>query len=201
MTRSSVWFTPAGTFRRWPGATARPGAAAAPAGLGCRGTCLGIVRVGCQGRTLADEQSHAGVAFPRLNRAGPRACLSQPGIPDRTRGRMKLVGQAAAGPPCRGVVGAAGRAVSMASADSARGCSAVTAGGAPSASMSTNGQKGPDSRVRRCRLPGIGRQPGPEPALCTLPLTGVRTPALALCALARPAGRLVPRRAAVTHLP
>ncbi len=54
------------------------------------------------------------VAFPRVNRAGPRACQSPPGSPERTRAGGRSSGWGAARPPVVRVCSrAAGRADSV----------------------------------------------------------------------------------------
>jgi hypothetical protein len=172
------------------------------ADLESRVICRVIIREGCRvGRWLTGTVMPKG-AFPRVNRAGPRACQSPPWPPDRTRDRRNLVRVGAARPPVARVCSrAAGRADSVGVcclSSRARGGAVRT--GARSATTSARDPSGLTGACAGVASPAPDTRPVRSPPPASSPQR-VRTPALTLCALLRPARRSVPRRTSVAHLP
>jgi len=186
-----------------------PTSAYGPAGGGSRagrsggpGQLPGNRPGGLPGGTLADKRSHAkrclSAREPCRSLRMPKPALA-PGPNTGAGGRLR--GKRRTRPPGRGRIRAAGRAVSLVSADSARGCSAVPAGrvlAAPPRRPVT--RRGRADACADVASPAPGDCPvrGPPPA--RLPLR-VRTPAVTLRSLRWPARRSVPRRPSVAHLP
>jgi hypothetical protein len=153
--------------------------------------------------TLADGQSHA---ENRLSAREPfrsprmRKPALAPGPNTGQAGRSS--GWVAAGPPvvrvCSRAAGRAGSVGVCCLSSRARGGAVRT--GARSATTPARDPGGLTGACAGVASPASGTRPVRSPPLARSP-RGVRTPALTLCALLRPARRWVPRRTSVAHLP